>query len=347
MKKNNTLIIGCSIPSLYAATKLLQYGYKVTIVERRKNIFPISETIFQNYKVFNQNHTTYINLLKQYSIDFQKIENIVFNQDLYKLINDVIEKSKQLHNITSYTFKSLCDAYSFREDLENLKSDSNELLFEYFFNKLNAADCINILSSDITNTCDYYSIDDAGVNNIITSLLQDFKMNGGNIVFNFDVKHIKYIKKRFIVTSVSHEMTSCDILFTTISKNNLSIFSFWNPEQRILLNSVNAVSSTLVRSMIDSLFHLNNNSNIFELTNQVQQYLLHNHHVVYPIFTNKHKYIYIWNNNTNNVKNMERIKHIYNDNFYICSESFTKNNMFVNYSLESVDKELIKLCRHM
>ena len=49
---------------------------------------------------------------------------------------------------------------------------------------------------------------------------------------------------------------------------------------------------------------------------------------------------YIWNININNVLVSEKIKHMYNERFLICSESFSKNNMFVNYSLEYVNNTL-------
>jgi hypothetical protein len=55
--------------------------------------------------------------------------------------------------------------------------------------------------------------------------------------------------------------------------------------------------------------------------------------------------VYIWNNGINNVLVREKIKNMFNDKFIICSESFSKNNMFINYSLEYIDSALVKLIK--
>ena len=54
-KSNNIIIIGCSISSLYAAIKYLDYGYKVQIIEKKNSVIPIYDSIYHNFTIYNQN----------------------------------------------------------------------------------------------------------------------------------------------------------------------------------------------------------------------------------------------------------------------------------------------------
>ena len=169
------------------------------------------------------------------------------------------------------------------------------------------------------------------------------KKKNGKIIYNNEIKNIKYIKKKYVVTTNLHISFTSDIIFTTISKDNLNAFSFWNNDQKIYLNSVTAVNSTIIKNILDKLILNKLDHNKTSNITDVRKTLLNELHIVYPYCTNKSKYVFIWNNGANNILIREKIKNMYNDKFIICSESYSKNNMFINYSLEYVDSALIKL----
>ena len=86
MKKlNNLIIIGCSIPALYAALKCTDLGYKVTIVDKKSNCNSRSEIVYRNYNIYNNNHKTYISLLKKFDIKPKKL-NVDFDENFYFII---------------------------------------------------------------------------------------------------------------------------------------------------------------------------------------------------------------------------------------------------------------------
>lgn len=346
MKKlNNIIIIGCSIPSLYAGIKLLDMGYKVSIIEKKNSCCPISQAAYHNFNVYNENHKTYINLLKRYDVQGTKFDNIQYDSRLYALINNIIHKAKLIppNVLMTHTFTSLCKYLISDTDLDEL--NSYDSIFNGIFNILNAADCINLFTTDITNQTEYYFIDNNSVNELFIKMIKQFQNKLGKIIFNNEVKNIKYIKKKFIVTTNMHHVLSSDLLFTTISRNNLMYFSFWNSDQKILLNSVSAINSSVVDIMLKKLIW--NTAIIHDQHHtQTRNKLLDEMHIVYPLFTNKSKYIYIWNHCVNNILVRERVKDMYNDKFIICSESFSKNNMFINYSLEYIDSALTKLYKY-
>jgi hypothetical protein len=348
MKKlNNIIIIGCSIPSLYAGIRLLDMGYKVSIVEKKNSCCPISQAAYHNFSLYNENHKTYINLLRQYDIPETKLNGIKYDTRLYTLINTIILKAKLIpsHILMTHTFTSLCKYLISDTDFNELNSYEN--IFSGIFNIVNAVDCINLFSTDITNDADYYFIDKDSVNELYIKMMKHFQNKSGKIIFNIEVKNIKYIKKKYIITTNMHHVLSSDLLLTTISRNNLQCFGFWNNEQKMLLNSVSAINSSVVDNMLRKLIFTSANTGIRDQDHmQIRNKLLDELHIVYPLFTNKSKYIYIWNNCVNNVIVRERIKEMYNNKFIICSESFSKNNMFINYSLEYIDSALVKLYKY-
>ena len=61
---NNIVIVGCNFSGLYSAIKCIDNGINVIIVE--KDSMPFDEII--NYKIFNKNHSYYIQLLNRLSI---------------------------------------------------------------------------------------------------------------------------------------------------------------------------------------------------------------------------------------------------------------------------------------
>jgi hypothetical protein len=348
MKKlNNIIIIGCSIPSLYAGIRLLDMGYKVSIIEKKNSCSPISQAAYHNFSLYNDTHKSYINLLKRYDIEGTKLNNIKYDTRLFGLINNIIQKAKLIPNniLITHTFTSLCKYLISDTDLNELNSYEN--IFSGIFNIVNAADCINFFSVDMNSRTNFYFVDNDCVNDLITKMIKNFQSKTGKLIYNNEVKNIKYIKKKYIITTNMHHVLSSDLLLTSISRNNLMCFGFWNNDQKILLNSVSAINSSVVDNMLRKLIFTSSDVGLQDQDHlKIRNKLLNELHIVYPLFTNKSKYIYIWNNCVNNVLVRERIKDMYNDKFIICSESFSKNNMFINYSLEYIDSALVKLYKY-
>jgi hypothetical protein len=341
-KSNNVIIIGCSIPSLYAGIKLIELGYKVTIIEKKNSYHPISQAAYHNFNLYNDNHKAYINLLKRYDIKSDKVNTIHFDEKLYLLINTIIQKSKYIPSniVMTHTFTSLCK-YLTPDSLNN-DLNSYDNIFNGIFNIMNASDCINIFTHDLINQVDYYYLSNDAINELIIQMIKTFQGKYGKIIYSNEVKNIRFIKKKYVISTNMHHTFSCDIVMTTISKDNLSSFGFWNNDQKILLNSVTAINSSIISNMVNKLLI----GNIEQDNHHIRDKLLDCMHIVYPLFTNKSKYIYIWNNGINNIIIREKIKTMYNDRFIICSESFSKNNMFINYSLEYIDSALMKIYKY-
>lgn len=344
MKKlNNVIIIGCSIPSLYAAIRLLDMGYKVTIVEKKNSYCPISQAAYHNFNLYNDNHKTYINLLRRFDVKGIKIQDIQFDDKLYSIISNVIQKAKLIPQniIMTHTFTSLCRYLITDSEFTELHSFEN--IFNGVFNIMNALDCMNIFTNDLTKNTNYYYLKNDDIIELISRMLKYIDLKGAKIIFNNEVKSIKYIKKKFIITTNIHNILNSDIIVTTISKNNLTSFAFWNNDQRILLNSVSAINSSVINNMINKLLCLNASN---EDNSDIRELLLDDMHIVYPLFTSKSKYIYVWNNGINNILIREKMKSMYNDKFIICSEAYSKNHLFVTYSLDYIDSALIKIYKY-
>jgi hypothetical protein len=348
MKKFNSLIIiGCSIPSLYAGIKLLDMGYKVSIIEKKNSGCPISQSAYHNFNIYNDNHSAFISLLRQYDIQGTHINNGTFDTKLYNLIYNIVQKSKLIPNsiLMTHTFHSLCKCLVTDAELNELNSYDN--IFNGIFNIINAADCINMFITDISNQTKYYFISNEVIHTLITKMCKQFQNKAGKLIFNNEVKNIRYIKKKYILNTNMHNVHSCDVLLTTMSKNNLLCFGFWNNDQKMLLNSVSAINSSVIDNMLRKLIICNADTDMHDHNNNhIRNKLLTDLHIVYPAFTNKSKYIYTWNNCVNNILVREKIKSMYNDKFVICSESFSKNNMFINYSLEYIDSALINIYKY-
>ena len=102
---NNIVIVGCNFSGLYSAIKCIDNGINVIIVE--KNSMPFDEII--NYKIFNKNHSYYIQLLNRLSIKYIRY-NLNFNERILLIINNIINKAKHIPSKFLYmqTFDKLC-----------------------------------------------------------------------------------------------------------------------------------------------------------------------------------------------------------------------------------------------
>ena len=74
----------------------------------------------------------------------------------------------------------------------------------------------------------------------------------GKIIYNNEIKTIKYIKRKFLVGTTHQVMFTSDLLFTTMSRDNLLGFTFWSSEQKMLLNSVSIINAYVISNIINS-----------------------------------------------------------------------------------------------
>lgn len=328
-KSNNVIIIGCNIPALYAAIKYVDLGYNVTIIEKKASYLPIYAAAYHNFNLYNENHKAYVSLLRRFDIHPKIVKLKSNNARMFQLVNNVILNSKHLptNMLLTHTFKSLCKLILTEKELDEL--NSYEHIFNGILNMLTALDCIHMFTYDII-TDTYFYLDNQTINELIRKMIIYLQSKSAKFMYNIEIKNIKYLKKKFTLNNIY----TCDILVTCISRDNLTKFIFWNTDQKLLLNSVSAINSSVIRNMFEKLINLPSD------THSHTQMLLNDLHIVYPIYTNKSKYTYIWNNGMNNILIREKIKNMYNLKFLICSESFSKNNIFVNYSLEYIDNTL-------
>lgn len=349
-KSNNIVVIGCSIPSLYAAIKCIDAGYDVTIIEKQSTIIPQTNIAYYNFKIYNDNHVSFANLLKSYGIKSDKVDEIYSNKAIFDFIKIVSQKAKSIpiSILMSHSLSGLCYYLMLQEQLENFKKTNHH--FDCMFDKMTALECLQMFTNDISDTLKYYYVSDDSISELINKMILNFTTKGGNIVYNTEVKHIKYLKKKFVIIANNHvtintnsytqQIFHSDLLLTTISKSNLASFSFWNNEQKNLLNSVNTIDNNIVYDTIDKIMHMPIHVNLSNCSKNINQFLLDDLHIVYPVNIHKQKNNYIWNKGCNPVLIREKIKFMYNDKFFILSESYTKNNIFINYSLELIESTI-------
>jgi hypothetical protein len=368
-KSNNIIIIGCSISSLYAAIRCIDIGYKVQIIERKNSVIPVYDSSYRNFSLYNDNHKVYISLLKRFNIKTEKFPT-EFNQNFINIIRIIIQKSKLIPQqiLMTYTFKGLYNTLLSHDDINELNSYDN--YFGNLFEIINAIDCINMFTNDIIfqnvnirstplspnnpyifplytlqnlqnlqslELLQYYYVSIQSINELINNMISYIHNKNGKIIYNHDIKTIKYIKRKFIIGASNHNMFNSDMLMTTISKNNLCSFNFWNNTQLSLMNTVHAINSCNIKNILEQLISFKQQDDNSE---NIRDILLDDLHIVYPICTIKDNNNYVWNPGVNSVIVREKIRTMYNNKFMICSESFSKNNMFINYSLEMVDNAL-------
>lgn len=331
MMKNNILIIGCSISSLYTAIKCVDLGYEVKIVDKNNNI-EISDYLYENYVIFNKNHKKYINLLKRFNINY-KNRNVILNDKVLKIIKKVIDKSKYIPNniLQSYSFIELSWQILNKYDIAELYD------CEMIFKNINSKECIEMFLNDFDDNNIFYNIDKNDILLLINKMTKYLVDNNCEILYNVKIKNINYINNVFKLHSdnPNYLILYSDIIISTISKKNLLLFNFWNSEQIALLNSTYSVNILEIKKFIDSLIIINKSKD------NIRENILKNIHVVFPLF-NKFKEFYFWKKNKNSILIMEKIRNMYNRNFFICSESYSKNSLFINYSLEYIDKSISK-----
>lgn len=338
--KRKIIIIGCSISSLYASLKCLNMGYDVIILEKKseKNLLKYDEEQYNNYQLYNSSHKLYINLLRTYGICGKYTKTNIKNIEFYNLLNKIILAIKIIPNNILYSCsciqllaKILCIS-----DFKIInKIIENNIYISNLFHSINIIDFISIFSQDIYNK-HYYYLDKSSIQLLFKKMINHFIKKGGNIIYENNVHTIQFFKGNFVI----NKSINSDLLFTTISKDSLLKFSFWKPNQLQMLNMVDGFKSNVFKEIILKMIKFDDNFFNTKQNNIIDNFLLDELHIVYPnTLINKNK-IYIWKYGTNSMIMRENIKNMYNEKFIICSESFSKNNMFINNSLQYIDNAI-------
>lgn len=326
----NVIIIGGGICSLYMGIKFLDFGYDVCIMEKNNNIDLCKhDGEYYNYQIYNNNHSLYISLLKYYGIYGKGIKNVVYNSKFYSIITKVKIKIKTIPSsiLISLSAMKLLQKVLSVEDFNYILEITNHSNVNNLFNIINIIEFLNIINNDFSKTF-YYYLDKQIINNLLLKMIKNFQNKGGIILYNNEVNTIKYNNKIFVL---NHKFT-CDYLLTCISKEKLLKFSFWNEYQKYLLNSVESINSCAAKCLLNKILNID----IPDENKKINNKLLEEQHIVYPSNIKKNN-IYVWKQGTNSIAVRENIKYIYNTQFIICSESYTKNNLFINYSLEYIN----------
>lgn len=325
---NNITIIGCNLIGLYSAIKCVDYGIRVSIIEKKSKYSgncgssgnSSSSGKSNNYRIFSKNHALYIQLLNRFSINYSKY-TLKYNDKTLNVLKNIINKSKHIpkKSLNMLPFDKFCSSILSPSDYSILLNNIDN--FEYIYNNISAMCAISIFTHEINNTNEYFILTDS-IDILLERMITYLLSKDVVFYYNSEVREINYNKKVYI--STKYNTYAADIIILTLSKNNLFRMKFLNKDQKKLLNCVSKYFIDTESIYCDSYLQKENN---------IKTYLLDNIHVVCPI----RKYtIYIWNIGTNNIMIREKIKMLF-QYVYICSDSYSKNSFFVNYSLETFD----------
>jgi protoporphyrinogen oxidase len=343
-KSNDIIIIGGGITGLYAGIKCLELGFNVKIIEKKYNFGNVSyNTNDISCELFNNNHSSYLGLLHKFNMIITPILNNNIRDN--KILNSILDKFKNIPQniLLSFTFINLCKQLLTNCEYDELCKDSNE---NDILNTITAYDAVNIFKNDINNNVQYYKCEES-YQELINKMVNYFLFKKGKLINNTEVTGFTYINKKFVIYCNYATFTS-DILILSISKDNLLSFKMWNKEQIKSLNSVNYTSSDNLKNIYKFSYWYDNiikdtpEKNLLYDKN-IRDNLLTDLHIIYPIIKKKYKKIYFWNKNVNNIIMREKIRNIYNSNLFICGDSYCKNSIFINYSLETFDNIVPKL----
>lgn len=335
---NQIIIIGCSIPSLYVANKCLDKGYDVCIVETKKCVSSISH--HSNLKIYNDKHRIYMNILKHYNIFGEPMIDIKYNNNFFDTFSQIINNTKHIPDSILMN-NNIISLYN--NNIIKIENINHNNCYDFLLNNISAYNCINMFKTDIVNkNISYYFLDNEKISLLFDKMLNKFKKKKGELLFNHNVKNVKYIDDHFEIICDNEIVLNCINIITTMSKDNLTKLQFWNNIQKKTLNSVFSIPYSKTKVIFYNIIRPNKEFNEYNL-NFENKYLLDTMHIVFPSVLNKKEVIYLWKNKINNIIVREKIKSLFHRNFLICSESYSKNNMFVNYSFEFIDSSLSSL----
>jgi hypothetical protein len=330
MTINNIIVVGCNIIGLYSALRCSDNGYRVSIVDKLTQD-KINNKNRINYRIFNKSHQIYMHLLNRFSIKYEKYV-LKYNEKTNTVISGIINKSKLIpkKSLNSQSFVKFCRSILTISDYNILKN--NLEAFEHIYNNVSAMDALIMLSCDINVSNEYYILTDditVLINNITTHLLT----KGVEFHYNIEIKDIVQCNNNIYSSTRTNTFIS-NIIILAISKNNLLKFNFFTKDQKKLLNNVSKFNIDC-----ESIY----SDKYLKTEYEIKTHLLDKLHIVCPI--KKHS-MYLWNYGINNIIIRDKIKHLFT-HIFICSDSYSRNNFFVNYSFETFDNIYSKVNNRM
>jgi hypothetical protein len=330
MAINNIIIVGCNIIGLYSALKCADNGYRVSIVEKLSGD-KINNKDRINYRVFNKSHNIYMHLLNRFSIKYEKYI-LKYNEKTFNVLLSITNKSKLIpkKSLNTQSFVKFCRSILSITDYNILKN--NLEAFEHIYSNISAMDALIMLTCDINASQEYFIlIDDITV--LVDKITAYLKTKNVDFFYNTEIREITQ-SNNIVYSSTRTNTYISNILILAQSKNNLLKFNFLTKDQRKLLNNVSKYNIDCESIYSDK--HLKNEYDI-------KTHLLDKLHIVCPI--KKHT-MYLWNYGINNIIIRDKIKHMFS-HIFICGDSYSRNNFFINYSFETFDNIYSKVNHRM
>jgi len=323
---NNIIIIGSNLIGLYSAIKCVDDGYSVNIIEKKSSF----NDKRNNNRVFNKKHTSYLDLLNRFNIKYSNYI-LKYNDRTYNVLANIINKSKLIPNrsLNNQSFVKFCKTFLNANEYNILKTNIEG--FEHVYNNISSMYAISLFSQYINKKNEYYILADNV--SVLVDRMTDFLLSK-NVKFNYNLEIRKIIYNKDIFVSSKNNTYISKIIILTLSKDNLLRFKLFNKEQKKILNCVTKHNINCE--------HLYNDKYVQE-EYDIKTHLLDNTHIVCPI---KKYYMYLWDIGINNVVVNEKIMSLFNQ-IYVCSESYSKNPFFANYSLETFDDIHVKIKNKM
>jgi hypothetical protein len=330
MTINNIIVVGCNIIGLYSALRCADNGYKVSIVDKLSKD-KVNKNNRNNYRIFNKSHNIYIQLLNRFSIKYEKYI-LKYNDKTTAILSSIINKSKLIPNksLNTQSFVKFCRTILTISDYSILKNNLDS--FEYIYSNISAMDALIMLSSDINDTHNYYILTD-DISILIDKITQYLHSKNVDFIYNTEIKDIFNCNNRIYSSTRTNTFIS-NIIILTLSKNNLLKYNFFTKEQKKLLNNVSKYNIDC-----ESIY----SDKYLKKEYEIKTHLLDNLHIVCPI---KKYSMYLWNYGINNVIIRDKIKNLFT-HIFICSDSYSRNNFFINYSFETFDNIYSKINNRM
>ena len=330
MTINNIIVVGCNIIGLYSALRCADNGYRVSIVDKLSQD-KVNNNNRINYRIFNKSHNIYMHLLNRFSIKYEKYI-LKYNDKTTNVISGIINKSKLIpkKSLNSQSFVKFCRSILTITDYNILKN--NLEAFEHIYNNISAMDALIMLSCDINTSNDYYILTD-DITMLIDRITAHLLTKGVEFHYNIEIKDIIQCNNNIYSSTRTNTFIS-NIIILAISKNNLLKFNFFTKDQKKLLNNVSKFNIDCESIYTDKYL---------KTEYEIKTHLLDKLHIVCPI--KKHS-MYLWNYGINNIIIRDKIKHLFT-HIFICSDSYSRNNFFINYSFETFDNIYSKVNNRM
>lgn len=330
MAINNIIVVGCNIIGLYSALRCADNGYRISIVEKLSGD-KINNKDRINYRVFNKSHNIYIHLLNRFSIKYEKYI-LKYNEKTFNVLLSITNKSKLIpkKSLNTQSFVKFCRSILSITDYNILKN--NLEAFEHIYSNISAMDALIMLTCDINASQEYFILTD-DISVLIDRITAYLKTKNVEFFYNTEIREITQ-SNNIVYSSTRTNTYISNILILAQSKNNLLKFNFLTKDQRKLLNNVSKYNIDCESIYSDK--HLKNEYDI-------KTHLLDKLHIVCPI--KKHT-MYLWNYGINNIIIRDKIKHMFS-HIFICGDSYSRNNFFINYSFETFDNIYSKVNHRM